>query len=247
MIQLNDFSVGYGKRMLIEHATTTVPASCLTALIGRNGAGKSTLLRALGGLSTGYSGSVTIDGHELRDMQPRDLARRIAVVTTDRVRVAGLCSADVVALGRAPYTGWAGKLAEADREKVDDALAAVGMSDYATQRMDCMSDGECQRVMIARALAQDTPVILLDEPTSFLDLPNRFELCSLLASLAHERGKCVLFSTHELDIALHMADAIMLVDTPTLINLPTNRMVADGHIDRIFHIPEWMRNGLTEK
>jgi iron complex transport system ATP-binding protein len=233
--------------MLIEHATTAVPSSCLTALIGRNGAGKSTLLRAIGGLTTGYCGSVKIADKELRDLQPRDLAKLIAVVTTDRVRVAGLRSTDVVALGRAPYTGWAGKLADIDRTKVADALAAVGMSDYAERRMDCMSDGECQRVMIARALAQDTPVILLDEPTSFLDLPNRFELCSLLATLAHERGKCVLFSTHELDIALHMADAIMLVDTPTLINLPTQQMVADGHIDRIFHIPEWMHNALTVK
>ena len=107
-----------------------------------------------------------------------------------------------------------------------------------------MSDGECQRVMIARALAQDTPAILLDEPTSFLDLPNRFELCSLLASLAHDRGKCVIFSTHELDIALHMADSIMLVDSPSLFNLPVKNMISEGHIDRIFHLPEWMKAGM---
>lgn len=243
-MELDDFSVGYGKRMLIEQASTVVPSSCLTALIGRNGAGKSTLLRALGGLNRNYSGSIKIDGADLRELMSRDMARMIAFVTTERVRVPGLTCTDVVALGRAPYTGWAGRLSEDDRNIVEDSLKAVGMGEYALRTMDRMSDGECQRVMIARALAQDTPVILLDEPTSFLDLPNRFELASLLGMLAHDRGKCVLFSTHELDIALHMADAIMLVDSPRLLNMPVREMVAAGHIDRIFRLPEWMRAGL---
>lgn len=243
-MELDDFSVGYGRRMLIEHASTVVPSSCLTALIGRNGAGKSTLLRALGGLDRNYSGGIRVDGTELRELVPRDMARMIAFVTTERVRVPGLTCTDVVALGRAPYTGWAGQLSAADRSVVRDSLEAVGMGAYALRTMDRMSDGECQRVMIARALAQDTPVILLDEPTSFLDLPNRFELASLLGTLAHEHGKCVLFSTHELDIALHMADAIMLVDSPRLLNMPVKDMVAAGHIDRIFRLPDWMRAAL---
>lgn len=243
-MELDDFSVGYGKRMLIEQASTVVSSSCLTALIGRNGAGKSTLLRALGGLNRNYSGNIKIDGADLRELMSRDMARMIAFVTTERVRVPGLTCTDVVALGRAPYTGWAGRLSEDDRNIVEDSLKAVGMGEYALRTMDRMSDGECQRVMIARALAQDTPVILLDEPTSFLDLPNRFELASLLGMLAHDRGKCVLFSTHELDIALHMADAIMLVDSPRLLNMPVREMVAAGHIDRIFRLPEWMRAGL---
>lgn len=244
MIQLSDFSIGYGDRMLIQGVSTSIPASCLTALIGRNGAGKSTLLRAIGGLNPRYQGRIEIDGRDLHTLQPRDMARMIAFVTTERVRVPGLTCADVVAFGRAPYTGWSGRLSEADSVVVADSLSAVGMENYALRTMDRMSDGECQRVMIARALAQDTPVILLDEPTSFLDLPNRFELCSLLASLAHERGKCVLFSTHELDIALHMSDSIMLVDSPALFNLPVRDMIAEGHIDRIFHLPEWMKAGM---
>lgn len=244
MIKLTDFSIGYGDRMLIEGVSTNIPASCLTALIGRNGAGKSTLLRAIGGLNLRYNGRIEIDGHDLRTLQPRDMARMIAFVTTERVRVAGLTCSDVVAFGRAPYTGWSGRLSESDHTVVADSLSAVGMEQYALRRMDRMSDGECQRVMIARALAQDTPAILLDEPTSFLDLPNRFELCSLLASLAHDRGKCVIFSTHELDIALHMADSIMLVDSPALFNLPVKNMISEGHIDRIFHLPEWMKAGM---
>ena len=109
-----------------------------------------------------------------------------------------------------------------------------GMSGYAEKTMDKMSDGECQRIMIARALAQDTPVILLDEPTAFLDLPNRYELCLLLKKLAQEEGKCILFSTHDLDIALSLCDSIMLIDNPYMYTLPTSEMITSGHIERLF-------------
>ena len=108
------------------------------------------------------------------------------------------------------------------------------MSDYASRTMDQMSDGECQRIMIARALAQDTPVILLDEPTSFLDLPNRYELGVLLRGLAHRKNKCIFFSTHELDIALTLCDSIALIDRPRLHYLPTGQMITSGHIERLF-------------
>ena len=136
------------------------------------------------------------------------LARNISFVTTDKVRIANLRCKDVVALGRAPYTNWIGQLQPEDQKRVDEAMQLVGMSGYAEKTMDKMSDGECQRIMIARALAQDTPVILLDEPTAFLDLPNRYELCLLLKKLAQEEKKCVLFSTHDLDIALSLCDSI---------------------------------------
>ena len=118
-----------------------------------------------------------------------------------------------------------------------DAISSVGMESYALRTMDTMSDGECQRIMIARALAQDTPVILLDEPTSFLDMPNRYELVALLQSLAHNQGKCVLFSTHELDVALQMCDSIALVDDGALYHLSVPEMVSSGHIQRLFRTP----------
>ena len=117
---------------------------------------------------------------------------------------------------------------------MEQALASVGMSDYADKTMDRMSDGECQRIMIARALAQQTPIILLDEPTAFLDMPNRYELCTLLRRLAHEEQKCILFSTHELDIALSLWDAVALIAPPELHILPTDEMVQSGHIERLF-------------
>ena len=137
-------------------------------------------------------------------------------------------------MGRAPYTNWIGQLQAEYEKRVVTAMHLVGMSDYAEKTMDKMSDGECQRIMIARALAQDTPIILLDEPTAFLDLPNRYELCLLLKKLAQTEGKCILFSTHDLDIALSLCDTIMLIDNPQLYSLPTNEMITSGHIERLF-------------
>lgn len=237
MIQLDDFSTGYGARQLLKGVSTSFADGRLTALIGRNGSGKSTLLRAIAGLNHHYSGAICLDGKDMRTLTPGAVARCMAFVTTERTRIPNLRCEDVVAIGRAPYTNWIGRLQDVDRAVVADALRAVGMENYATRTMDTMSDGECQRIMIARALAQDTPNILLDEPTSFLDIPNRYELVALLRSLAHDKGKCVVFSTHELDIALKMCDTIALVDTPSLHHLAVDDMVAAGHVERLFHIP----------
>lgn len=236
MIRLENISLGYGARTLIEGATAHFEAGTLTALIGRNGAGKSTLLRALAGLEPLQAGAITIDGRSIAELDGMEAARRVAFVATDKVRIANLPCEDLVALGRAPYTNWIGRLQAIDREIVADALAKVGMSEFAHKTMDRMSDGECQRVMIARALAQQTPVILLDEPTAFLDMPNRYELCRLLQRLAHDEKKAILFSTHELDIATKMCDSIALIDTPKLLHQPAAEMVASGAIERLFGI-----------
>lgn len=234
MIRLERLTLGYGGRTLLDGVSAAIPAGTLTALLGRNGTGKSTLLRALAGLGERRSGRVLLDGADLGDLAPQQLARTAAFVATERVHIPNLRCRDVVALGRAPYTNWIGRMQAGDADAVERSLAQVGMEAYADRTMDTMSDGECQRVMIARALAQQTPIILLDEPTSFLDLPNRYVLCSLLARLAHEEGKCILFSTHELDIALSLADGIALIDPPQLHHLPTAEMARSGHIERLF-------------
>ncbi len=234
MIRFENLTLGYGSRTLLDSVTASVPTGALTALLGRNGTGKSTLLRALAGLGERRSGTVQIAGCDLDRMSQQQRAERVALVTTERVRIANLRCRDVVALGRAPYTDWIGRIGPKDAAIVTRSLATVGMADYADRTMDRMSDGECQRVMIARALAQQTPVILLDEPTSFLDLPNRYELCTLLARLARDEGKCILFSTHELDIALTLCDSVALIDPPALHHLPTAEMIRSGHIERLF-------------
>lgn len=238
MIRFHDFSIGYAHRPLITDAEATIERATLTALIGRNGSGKSTLLRAVAGLNHHYTGRILLDGRDIATLSPSQLARIVAFVSTKRVRVANLRCDDIVAMGRAPYTNWIGRMQPADKDIVDRSLRLVGMSEYASRTLYTMSDGECQRIMIARALAQDTPIVLLDEPTSFLDLPNRYELCRLLASLAHSEGKTILFSTHELDIALKMTDSIALVHSQALEVAPTATMRATGRIHTIFGLDE---------
>ena len=234
MIRLEHISLGYGSRRLLDDASATFEHGTLTALLGRNGAGKSTLLRAIASLGNLDGGTVSLGGDDIKRLHPEQIARLVSFVTTDKVRIPNLPCQDVVALGRAPYTNWIGRMQDIDREIVAEALAAVGMSDFANKTMDAMSDGECQRVMIARALAQQTPIILLDEPTAFLDLPTRHEICSLLHRLAHEDGKTILFSTHDLDIAMSQCDMAAIIDSPNLIHKPMSDVRDD--ISRIFGI-----------
>ncbi len=237
MIKLNDITLSFGSRKLIEHASAHFVCGQMTALLGRNGTGKSTLLRAIASLGEVQGGAIEIGGKDLRDLSNAELARMVAFVNTERIMVEAMTAYDLVAVGRSPYTDWSGKLRSGDHEVIERSIRIAGVEHLADRYVDTLSDGECQRVMIAKALAQDTPAILLDEPTSYLDMPNRYELCTLLGRLAHEEHKCVLFSTHELDIALTLSDNIALVDTPQLLYMPTNEMIASGSIERLFDSP----------
>ncbi len=234
MINLESFSIGYNGRNLLENVDTEFPRGELTALIGRNGSGKSTLLQAIAGLNRNYSGRIIIDGKETSMMQPMEMARTLAFVTTERTRIPNLRCEEVVALGRTPYTDWIGHMTAKDKDIVRKSLDAVGMTDYARRTMDKMSDGECQRIMVARALAQTTPVIILDEPTSYLDMPNRYGLCLLLSRLAREECKCILFSTHELDIAMSIADRVALIDSPSMVCRHANDIESGYILECIF-------------
>lgn len=211
LIEIKDFTLPVQKRLLLDDVNAAMSAGTLVALIGRNGAGKSTFLRAIAGLNRNYQGDIYIAGKNLKDISPLQLARSVSFVTTERVRIPNLRCRDVVAIGRSPFTNWIGRLSDEDEEIIGKSLNMIGMDQFAMRTMDTMSDGECQRVMISRALAQSTPIIMLDEPTSFLDLPARYELVELLKRLAHEESKLILFSTHELDIAMKLADRIALI------------------------------------
>ena len=236
MIELQNITLAFESRTLIKEASAHFTKGSMVALLGRNGTGKSTLLRAMASLGAVQGGDILVDGENLNDLSARDLARKVAFVNTERVNVEALTVHDLVAIGRSPYTDWMGRVTEADEEIIACSVSIVGIDHLMYRSVETLSDGEAQRVMIARALAQDTPAILLDEPTSFLDLPNRYELCRLLAELAHNQNKCIIFSTHELDIASKMCDAIALIDTPTLLNHPSAEMVASGAIERLFGI-----------
>ncbi len=227
MIRLENISLVYGSRTILRDVSLHLAMGELCALIGRNGAGKSTLLRAL----TSNEKAI-INGTPLAQLSPEKMAQMVAIVTTERIRIENLLVEDLVAMGRAPYTNWVGHLQDIDREIVRDAINAVGMSDLAKRDTSSLSDGELQRAMIARAIAQQTPIILLDEPTAFLDIPTRFEVCRLLADLAHKQGKCILFSTHDVDSALPVCDTFAIIENATLQKVPTSD--ASTEICRIF-------------
>jgi iron complex transport system ATP-binding protein len=190
---------------------STLYSGELVCLIGPNGAGKSTLMRTLAGMQAPLDGAVRLGETDVRDLPPRELARHLSLVLTERVDAAGMTARELVALSRQPYTGWLGDLSAEDERIITQALQQVGATDLSQRPLDELSDGERQKVMIARALAQEPTVMLLDEPTAFLDLPRRAEIMAMLRRLARETGRAILLSTHDLDLALRSADRIWLL------------------------------------
>ena len=227
MIRLENISLNYGSRTIMREVSLHLGKGELCALIGCNGAGKSTLLRALTS-----NAATLIDNTPIGELSPEKLAQSIAIVTTERIRIENLLVEDLAAMGRAPYTNWVGHLQNIDREIVNKAIEMVGLTDFTKRDTSTLSDGELQRAMIARAIAQQTPIILLDEPTAFLDIPTRFEVCRLLADLAHNEGKTILFSTHDVDAALPVCDSFAIIEEQRLCKLPTSEAVIE--IERIF-------------
>ena len=222
MIRCENITIGYGSRVIQRDLTFTLPDGTMTALLGANGCGKSTLLRTLAGLQPALSGSYslsTANSQSILNSQSivhgqslnSQSSRLIALVLTERLSVESATVRDVVAMGRYPYTSFLGTLTAADHRIVDEAMEQVGVADLADSFYNDHSDGEKQRILIAKALAQQTPVILLDEPTAHLDLPSRIKTLNLLHDIAHEQQKTILISTHELDLALRTADRVLLM------------------------------------
>lgn len=202
--------------MIAQQISAQLSEASLTALVGVNGAGKSTLLRTLTGEQKALEGALTLHGKALNDYSRGERARQIAVVLTQSVEAPQMLAEEVVALGRLPYTNLMGSLKTADLEVVNHAIRVTGITHLRQRRIGSLSDGERQRVMLAKALAQETPFILMDEPTAFLDYPSRTETFMLLRKLAHEERKSILLSTHDLDLALKCCDQIWLLDKGTL-------------------------------
>ena len=217
ILTTQNLSIGYskkGKTDVIQSALELqLRAGELVCLIGPNGSGKSTLLRTLTGLQKQLSGNTFIDGKELSRLKQREKALQIAMVLTDRIDIENATVYNIVSLGRHPHSNWWGNITEDEDKIIREAIEMVHLEHKMHHNINELSDGERQRAMIARALAQDTPIIMLDEPTAHLDLPNRVEIMLLLHRLAHKTDKAILLSTHELDLALQAADRIWLISS----------------------------------
>lgn len=238
-IQLHNLSIGYrGKHHTYPVATglnASLHSGRLTCLLGANGVGKSTLLRTLSAFLPPLEGSITLLNKPLEQYADKELARALSVVLTERIDVPDLRVTDVVALGRTPYTGFLGGLNDTDEEQVRSALQATGITHLAQRKLHTLSDGERQKCMIAKALAQDTPLIFLDEPTAFLDYPSKVEMMQLLHRLSRSMQKTIFLSTHDLDLALQLADCVWLLDAEGHLTtgLPESLML-DGTLPRFF-------------
>jgi len=184
----------------------------MSAIIGINGIGKSTLLRTIGKIQPKLSGSILLNNRELKSYNALDMASILSIVLTEPLVSKNLTVLELIALGRQPYTNWIGKLSNKDKVKIQEAIAMVDLSDLQHKKCYELSDGQLQRVMIARALAQDTAIILLDEPTSHLDLHHKVQILKLLKSIAHKTNKTILFTSHEIEMAIQLCDKILIMN-----------------------------------
>ncbi|MDE6498840.1 MAG: ABC transporter ATP-binding protein [Muribaculaceae bacterium] len=237
MIDIRNLTVGYDTKTVLGPFDSVVEAGTVTVLIGANGMGKSTLLRTLAGAQRPLGGEVLYDGVNLHSgTTARSRARLVSLVYSERNISPDLTIEEIVALGRQPYTGLFGNLGADDRKIVAESLAVVGITHLARRTAATLSDGERQKSLIARALAQDTPVMLLDEPTSFLDAASRIEVMQQLQSIAREKRVTILLSTHDIAPAMDVADNLWVIERPahTMRCGTRAEVLASGAMDRVF-------------
>ena len=238
ILQTCDLNIGYSSKnssiVIAKNLNITLKKGKLIALIGANGVGKSTLLRTLTGIQKPLSGTVSLNQKNIHEIDNLTLAQNLSLVLTEKLPPSNLTVFELVALGRQPYTNWIGKLTAEDYSKVNGALSLTQISHLATKKHFEISDGQLQKVLVARALAQDTPLIILDEPTTHLDLLHKVALFKLLKKLTQETQKCILFSTHDIDMAIQLSDE-MIIMTPKKVEQdePCN-FISKGSFNTLF-------------
>ena len=232
MIELQHLTVGYGEKAVLTDISQTLAAGQMVSLLGANGAGKSTLLRTLAGFQPPLAGKVLIDGCNLHSLSPAERSKAVSVVLTERVEVPYMKVEDLVGMGRSPYTGFFGRLDKEDRAIVAEAIGMVGIAHLAQRTVDTLSDGERQKALLAKALAQQTPIILLDEPTAFLDFHAKVSTLRLLLRLAHETNKTIFLSLHDVEMAIQLSDALWIVQDGEISTGTTASLTQSGTMGR---------------
>ncbi|MBQ8463912.1 MAG: ABC transporter ATP-binding protein [Prevotella sp.] len=237
-VVLKNLSIGYrtkkGIRVVASDVSASLQRGCLTCLLGENGVGKSTLLRTLSAFQPKLSGDILLEGRRLEDYSEHELARLIGIVLTEKPDVQQMTVMELVEMGRTPYTGFWGRLSDADRKACSDAIRLIGIDHLKDRLVQTLSDGERQKVMIAKALAQETPIIYLDEPTAFLDYPSKVEMLLLMRRISREARKTIFLSTHDLELALQVADTVWLMSRTDGLKIGTPHELAAQGVLRQF-------------
>ncbi|MES2543588.1 MAG: ABC transporter ATP-binding protein [Bacteroidota bacterium] len=238
ILNANGISIGYSnkkeKNIVASNIDITLEKGKLIALIGANGIGKSTLLKTITGIQKPIMGTVFLNNTDINELNSLTLAQNLSVVLTEKLPPSNLTVFELVALGRQPYTNWIGKLTDEDILKVNEAMELTQIVPLKDKKHYEISDGQLQKVLIARALAQDTPLIILDEPTTHLDLLHKVSLFKLLKKLTKETNKCILFSTHDIDMAIQLSDEMIIMTPETFIQDQPCNLIANGSFDSLF-------------
>ncbi len=240
MLKADNLSIGYLQKGTVLPVATNIcfelPSSKFVCLVGPNGAGKSTLLRTMAGFQPALDGNLLLGKRKLSSVKPRELAQILSIVLTDRPQLYHMTVFDVASMGCQPYTGFFGRLDSQLKKIVNLALEQTGIAHLKHRLFDELSDGERQKCMIAKSLAQQTPIILLDEPSAFLDYPAKTDLMALLKQLSTEKGKLIIMSTHDINLALNWADELMLISPqkPFLVHKP-DQVLAAGLLAAYFN------------
>lgn len=232
VLHSENLSIGYttksNTRTIIEQCDISLESGKLIALIGANGIGKSTLIKTITGIIPPIKGNIFINQKSISDYHPKELAQELSIVLTESLPPSNLTVYEIVALGRQPYTNWLGTLTPEDKEKIENAIALTGIGNFIEKKHFEISDGQLQKALITRALAQDTAIIILDEPTTHLDLVHKVSLIKLLQKLTHETGKTILYSTHDIDLAIQLCDEmIVLTENKLVKDQPCNLIEQD--------------------
>lgn len=238
ILTTSNLCVGYSFKKEIKTIASNINLNLkkgeLIALIGANGIGKSTLLRTLIGIQPPLSGNVILNGKNITDYDSISFAQNLSVVLTEKLPPSNLTVFEIIALGRQPYTNWLGNLSENDISKINEAMELTQINSLAEKKHYEISDGQLQNVLVARALAQDTPLIILDEPTTHLDLLHKVSLFKLLKKLAKETNKCILFSTHDIDMAIQISDEMIIMTNENVVQDQPCNFISKGSFNTLF-------------